>query len=293
MTKNSLPSDQPPLFEGTQVDFGEDLLSQTLTGSKDSNVQHRHSEIEDMLQTVGILKDEGLLDEAKKILRKILRIHPNQILAHQKLEEIQKIELHQILEVVPAPHSQSHEAAMGLIAADVHSETIMKNLDIDLRLGIFSDDGFFEERSAVSLFFSSQSAMEKFANKLDQDLAGVSFSDRMDIGIAFLEIGLFEVAARQFRVAAREPASLLAASSLLAYSLILAGHPFEAVLTLEPFFEDAELKPDEKIDLMYMMGRAYESLQKPQKASHWFKQVSAIKSSYRDVDHRLRFLSGY
>jgi hypothetical protein len=112
----------------------------------------------------------------------------------------------------------------------------------------------------------------------------------VDLGIAFLEMGLYDLAARQFKAAGRDPDQIHATTGLHAYALILAGRPFEATLVLEPMLGDSELKAADKIDFMYLMGRAYERLMKPDVAAHWYEQVAELEPHYRDSQERLRFL---
>lgn len=273
------------MTDETRVDLGEDLLEKTqqveldISSGIESINESKFKEVDDLLQTADILQGEGLFEDAKKILRRILRAHPGQHAATHKLEEIQKKELHQILEETPS-RGNLNKVEDGHFS-EINADEVMQNLDRDLSLGVCA---------VATTLFPSKAQMESFAYKLDGDLRAFSSRDRMDIGIAFLEMSLFDLAIRQFRAAARDQLWLVASSSLLAYSLILSDRPFEAVLTLEPLLEDSELKQEEKTDLMYLMARAYERLQKKSMARRWYEQVLLMQRDYRDVEHRLRFL---
>jgi tetratricopeptide (TPR) repeat protein len=111
------------------------------------------------------------------------------------------------------------------------------------------------------------------------------------MGIAFLEMGLYDLAARQFRPALSSPEHEVTANGLLAYALILAGRPFEATLCIEPVLGDSEVPREEKVDFLYLMGRAQERLGKPELARQWYERAREIEPSYRDAEERIRALA--
>ncbi len=252
--------------EKTPVDLGEDLIEPTTTAvtfeKTSQKVPLTLEKIEDLFQSAKILVQEGILEDAKRILRQILRFDSNQVNAKKLLEELGQQELKAML------GDSSTKNREGLSLEELDSEQVMRFLDADLGLGIFSDPEFTEN--------------------LDQELATLTPKDRIDIGIAFLEMGLYDLAARQFLVAKREAHQFLVASSLLAYSLIMAGRAYEATHHLEPILGDSEFPATEKIDLIYLMGRAYEQLRRPDLAFQWYEQVFQVDPHYRDVEKRLQ-----
>ena len=280
----------------TSVDLGEDLLetTQALQGAApvdESNGATGSSgrraftpeEITDQMASVRILLNEGLLDEAKRILRGIVLSQPSHVSARKKLEEVHALELKHIF-------GESHRSSRAIkrepLPTRAESEEVMRVLDRDLNLGVFGDGDAGESAAMEIRLFGSQTAMEEFGVKLDRDLRACMPRDRMDIGIAFLEMGLFELAGRQFRVSGREPNLAPASIALLAFSLIQSGRPFEATLSLEPPLADPEVPRHQKLDVMYLMGRAHERLRKPELALRFYEGVREIDPHYRDVDDR-------
>ncbi len=124
--------------------------------------------------------------------------------------------------------------------------------------------------------------MDAFTLKLEQGLIGASLQDWVDLGIAFLEMDFYQIAVRLFTGACRKIDSemqgeqSLSATSLLAFSLILLGRPYEAISALQPLLRDVDLKAEQKIELYYLMGRTYDLLKKDELALR-----------YRDVEYRV------
>ena len=243
-------------------------------------------EITDRMESVRILLNENLLDEAKRILRQIILAQPSHVAARKKLHDVHELELKGIFGESRRP---KRSAKREPVPSRAESEDVMRSLDRDLELGVFADGDAGEAAAIEISLFGSRQAMDEFAEKLDSDLRSCGARDRMDIGIAFLEMGLFELAARQFRASNREPGFASASTALLSFALIQSGRPFEATLGLEPFLSDPEVPRHEKLEFMYLMGRAHERLRKPEKARRFFEAVREIDPHYRDVDDRCKF----
>lgn len=270
----------------TRVDLGDDLLDKTRVGvpkhqrsNQSDSVPKTREQIDDQYESAKILVSEGLLDEAKKILHRVLLADPHHVAAHNKLEELRALEL-KILFSDARPRRRHRPAETEDVdLASIDSEEVIRKLDEDLGLGIIG--------SHMSLF-QDPASMAKFSASIDRDLADLTPRDRMDVGVAFYEMGLFDLACRQFELAARDSDSHAQATVLLAQTLVDADKPFEATLKLEPILEDAELTAEQKLDSMYLMARAYEQMNRTEQALQWYAQVSRVDSNYRDIPDRLK-----
>jgi tetratricopeptide (TPR) repeat protein len=261
---------------GTRVDLGDDLLEEKADSGGTVAVAPASDDLEGQLQSASILMGEGMLEDAKKILRKILIADSHYVAARAKLDEIHQNELRQIF----ADEPMARFNKKNFLADLIDTRAVVRSLDHDLKLGIFSH----EDRSDIS-------AIDEFARKLDVELADVSTCDRIDIGIAFLEMGLFRLANRQFRVATLDVECSRKASALLAYGLILEGRAFDAILCIEPLLLEADITNDEKIEFAYLMGRANEDLHKVAEALRWYGKVCDVFHDYRDAGERMRLLT--
>lgn len=267
--------------EKTLVDLGDDLIETTASLSVEERAKARpltEAERADEYESARILFGEGLIDDAKKTLRRILRSDSHHVAARKLLEEIQELELKQILsgELPRWQRKLTNSEAEPELGSEPVEQTIL-NLDRDLGLGLVQGMSLLREAEEI----------KEFGEKLEMDLSGATAQDRIDIGIGFLEMGLSELAIRQFRSASKDPELLLVAASLEAQALISMGKPFEATLCLEPVLEDVDVPLHRKIDLIYLMGKAYEGLSKPEQAAFWYSQVRKMDARYRDVEERI------
>ncbi|MCM2276749.1 MAG: hypothetical protein NDJ89_01575 [Oligoflexia bacterium] len=311
MTKDS-QGNSPPENEGTRVDLGDDLLEKTGThelfapkpqvASGDAPAPAPApppasgvGELDDQFHSARILLNEGLSEEAKKVLRHIVIADPNYAPARKLLAEIHELELKQIFGEDRRRPGLGREAVESpFFGAD--ADEVLRQLDRDLSLGILS--GKPEGSTSVAPFALEPESpeMREYIERLEGELVDLSGRDRMDLGIGFLEMGLHELAIRQFRGATavylRDSSSpgleLLAATALLAHACIQAGKAFEATLILQGVLRDAEVPIERKVEFFYQMGRAYEAMGKQDLAATWYDQARGIDPRYRDLDARAR-----
>ena len=304
MTNDSRKSRDP---EATSVDLGEDLLEKTAvwTGqlrpepappsppvTSDSPRVPKAAEdppldADDQLHSARILVNEGLYEEAKKVLRQLRIRNPGELRARDMLEEIHAAELRQIFGEDHAPRARKRDAA-----AEIDPDEVLAGLDRDLQLKLEEDN------RPLSPLFDDEKSIQEYADRLDRELAGLGGRDRIDLGIAFLEMNLFEVAIRQFRAAHRaflqDPSAhardLLVCAGLIAHATIAAGRAFEATMQIQSILRDSDVPLEDKLDFIYLMGRAYEQLGKADVAAQWYVQVRKIDPHYRDTVRRLKLI---
>lgn len=290
----------------TRVDLGEDLLEKTAILSLDSSepvptpAQPPASEtttfdrrapspgdsvdVDDLFKSAEILMGEGFLEEAKKLLRKIILTDPRFELARIKLSEIHELELKQIFnETPPRFRARRTRESTPPESGNLCADDVIRQLDHDLGLGM--------AQVAELSIFQNNREMDQFAAALDAEYAGASPRDRIDGGIAFLEMGLFELACRHFKAAMQTPEFRVEALSLWAFAMIQARKAFDAVLELEAAVADTDVPEAEKLELFYLMGRAHEELGNRRLAKEWYEQARALDSQYRDIEDRVRALA--
>src|SRR5687768_1065666 len=102
----------------TQVDLGDDLVetrtvlrpdqrspSESVPASANSEESSAPESPDELILNAKILMSEGLFEDAKKTLRRVMRMEPGNLAARDRLEEIQKIEIKKMLggeEAVPS-----------------------------------------------------------------------------------------------------------------------------------------------------------------------------------------------
>ena len=294
-------------ISGTRVDLGEDLVEETapllvpkvkreINPILDSlNITEVTPEnISDIIESAKILMNESLLDDAKKLLHQVLIVAPDHIVARKYLNDIHDEELKQIFGD-RSPSRYQKEENSSYLKED--PEQLIRKLDLDLGLGLFSGSFATAPLSELSLF-KDDVELEAYGDRIEHDLFSAPVKDWIDLGIAFLEMDLYPISIRLFSGACRRLTldseqnieSALSATSLLALSLIMAGRPYEAASELQPLLMDLDVPNERKAELYYLMGRIYEIMKNAEFAKKFFTQVREIDPAYRDVSSRMKGL---
>lgn len=274
----------------SKIDLGEDLLQKVAPVSTEFLAE---GTIEDIFQSARILMQEGFVSDAKSELRKILIRNPEFLEAQKLLQQISETELKNALEgqpIRPTFTSSSLQHTTG------DTQELMQRLDQELELGIFADTPPSVKLSRFSLF-SDQELLQGYILTLEKELAQASPRDWIDLGVGFLEMELSMIAIRLFSGAQKRLEGWedsqsqelnLSATSLLALALLQEGKPYEAYSEIQPLLHDLDIPLDRKVELYYLVGRAFESLRKFQMAQEFYSQVIKIDPKYRDTSDRIQ-----
>lgn len=284
-------SNQSGTESGTRMDLGDDLL-QTRTilraprepdTAKKSPVIPKVVDpavqvdtVDELLINSKILVSEGMWDEAKATLRRVLLIDPKNLTARDRLAEIQKVEIKKLLgaeENAPTSFFQRTKKK----PEEHPPEEILAALEKEV--GPAPDP--------EKLFFPDPKDQELFLIEMEKACIGASSQDRMDLGIGFLEMELYDVAVAQFRIVIRDEAEARKARGLLATALLAKGKAHEALMELEGLIADQSASAEEKIDFGYLAGQAQEKLGNFEVAAVWYRAVTGIENGYRDAQNRL------
>ncbi len=268
----------------TQVDLGDDLIASariTLKAKKAKADASADSQ-KDQLESARILAGEGLFEEAKRVLRKILISDPRYTPARKKLEELQEDELKKLL---AEGEEQKHRYRVKKVEEDQPFEgdprVVEEQLDQELGLGLdWSTPDLGETLDDV--WFGSPESLREFVQKLDREVSGNSARDLLDLGIGFLEMDLPKIAAHLFTQSSKDAEWEHAARALHADALLRAGNALEAAQHLDLALRNPEIPNEQKIELSYWMGRSQEALGRVKSAIRWYESVLLADSQYRD-----------
>jgi len=109
-----------------------------------------------------------------------------------------------------------------------------------------------------------------------------------EMGVVYLEMGMYEPAAESFAAAADDREFAIRSLEMWGITLMRAGDHQQAVAVLGRGLEVPDVRDDERIGLLYHIGRAYEEGEQLSVAREFFEQVAAINSSFLDVKERLQ-----
>lgn len=265
----------------TRVDLGEDLLEKTkhLEPEKYSS-EKKGSGLETpdlLLKKAEILFNERLFGEAKKIFFKIVRTDPNNARARELLGKIYDEEMKELL------GSDPNRRKLGEVDQTTGSEDTLQGLDRDLKLGLEK-----AELRVVPDLFPTEVAFTRFKEQTLKTAIQLNLKERLDLGTAFLEMGLNEIAKEIFETVVRYTEYRLTGTYLLCLALINLGKGVEATIRIEPIVRDLGTPEEQKINFLYLMGLAFESLKDQRRAKDFFRRVHLLNPRYRNVAEKMK-----
>ena len=273
MTSGRDPDEAPP--ESTRVDLGDDLIDKTRIADSDARAgAERPFSAEDALQSADILIGEGLFEEAKKILFRVLRERPELVQARDKLDRLHREELEQIL-------SGSSPARRAHFAYAFDHEQVLEKLNRDLKLDVFGAE-------------SGDATSTKFRESLKLSLEGARAQDQIDLGVAFFEMGMFDLALERFQESVKaalhvdpeDSRAVLSAQYFQALTLLQMGRESEALVLLQPHLIRSDLEMEDRVHFMYLHARALERSGRPVEARAVLESILAWDPFYRDARDR-------
>jgi tetratricopeptide (TPR) repeat protein len=121
---------------------------------------------------------------------------------------------------------------------------------------------------------------------------GEEDADRLyEMGLVYLEMGLFDQACASLEKAAADPAFAVRAHEMWGIALSRANRPDEAVDTLTAGLEQAQPGTQEYLGLLYHIGRAHEQAGRADEALAFFMKIQEQDRSYLDVGKRVAELT--
>ena len=150
-------------------------------------------------------------------------------------------------------------------------------------------EGEDESVSQVQTDFSSM--LETFKAGVAANVDESDTESHYDLGVAYMEMGLFDEAIAQFQKVLRSDAPAdrrVRAYESLGQSFI-AKNDFEvAMSSLEGALKESGLGDTKLVGVLYLLGQASEKLLRWKAAEGYYRRVFAVDVNFRDVAERLR-----
>jgi tetratricopeptide (TPR) repeat protein len=277
--------------EGTRVDLGDDLLEKTAVArpgapaGSDARTQPPQlvlHDLSDAFESARILQNEGFLDEAKKLLRKILISDSRHWEAKEKLAEIHELELKQILEgrepVRPRLRGMDPSPAPEH-PSDFDADAIRSRLVRDLNLEPRDEDGPLE-------LVRDAGTSANYVQFLVRKLGALDARASLDLGIAYFEMGLYSVAERLFELSGQLDTSGMAESAVLRVeALVQLERWADAEMVLDEVLARgmADLEAYTRLECAYWKARILSARGRGGEAEAWFLEVIQADPTYRDA----------
>lgn len=134
-------------------------------------------------------------------------------------------------------------------------------------------------------------ALEQFKRGIDENIDAEDFQAHYDLGIAFKEMGLLDEAIAQFQKALRAPEGRLKTSEQLGISFFDKGRFAIAEAVLRRAIESLSGGDEDKIGLIYWLGRSLESQRRFEEALRFYERALAVDIRLLDVGDRVHRLT--
>lgn len=131
-------------------------------------------------------------------------------------------------------------------------------------------------------------ALKRDRTKIDGLLGSADPKVRLDLGIAFFEMGLYEEADTQFASALKIDSSLKTEVEYLrAQAKSQMGDIPGAITLLKTLVMDPSLSEKEKLPYYYLLGQIYEDSDQKQRSLKYYEKVAELDQNYRSIKEKL------
>jgi tetratricopeptide (TPR) repeat protein len=148
-----------------------------------------------------------------------------------------------------------------------------------------------EEKPAGEVQTDFSEMLETFKAGVAANVDESDSDSHYDLGVAYMEMGLFDEAIAQFQKAMRGDASperRVRAYESLGQSFIEKNQYEVAISSLSGALKESGLNDTKLVGVLYLLGYASEKLGQWQDAERYYRRVFAVDIHFRDVGERLK-----
>jgi len=133
--------------------------------------------------------------------------------------------------------------------------------------------------------------LTRFRQGIDENIEDTDFQSHYDLGVAFKEMGLLDEAISEFQKALRAPEGKLRTSESLGVCFFEKGASVVAESILRRALELPSTGDQERLGILYWLGRAIEEQGKGVEARELYGRVFAVDIRFMDVGARVKALA--
>jgi tetratricopeptide (TPR) repeat protein len=259
--------------------------------------------IDAYLELADTLLRSDLPDKARAVYQRVAEHDAGNARAHAALA---------MLAPVVAPPPPQPAARPNAKARDTEGRTAPRDAKMKVR-DEASDDGDFVDLSAMILSDDLpprdtrmkvadeeptgdeekdfQEMLARFKQGIDENIDEGDFQSHYDLGVAFKEMGLLDEAIAELQKALRAPEGKLRSSEAVGVCFIEKGAFVVAESILRRALELPASGDQERLGILYWLGRGLEEQGKRVEARELYGRVFAVDIRFRDVGERAKALA--
>lgn len=221
---------------------------------------------------------QGLMEEASYVYRKILVLSPGNEEIISKLAEIERDIAATAAPEAPAPAAPAAPAAPEIkpfMGEEAESDGLFDFASI---LG--------EEESGPEIDDIDSDVLgifDEFKKGLAQEIATEDAETHYDLGIAYKEMGIVDDAIKEFQVASKDPKYFTQSTSMVGICQTIAGRHDKAIEAFSAAIMKTEANTETWWSLKVDLAMAYEASGKKKEAYELYSEVYGWDVTFRDV----------
>ncbi len=241
--------------------------------------------VEDELHEARFYLEQGMLQEARDSLQRILRRDPEHAVAKQLLAEIERGAGRPKREERPPASDKKHSVFRVMEGKTPQEEYV--DFAGELSEALSEDD---ETPLPPDLEPEVKQMLHELQRGIRDQLDAADYETHYDLAIAFKDLGLYDRAIGELRLAANDAAYRVRCASLLGLCYLAKGEPERAVQELLKGVAATEAGTEERWGTLYDLATAYEALGNGKKALETLLAIQSEMPKFRDIRVRVRDL---
>ena len=146
-----------------------------------------------------------------------------------------------------------------------------------------------EQPSSIDSLVDLEEIIDEFKAGVSNTISGEDHESHYDLGMAYMEMGLYDEAIQEFQVASKGPIELKCLE-MIALCYLEKNEPATAARELTRALEIPGHGPDETISIRYNLGMAFERLGNLDRALQHFEEVYLLNVDFFKVATKVREL---
>ncbi len=232
----------------------------------------RNAMLQSYLSLGDALQRGGGVEHAITVYRRVLDHDPENAKAQSALAMLVRPER------APPPPQPSSFIDLGSLILD-EPQVRDTRIRVDQGAPIEDEDQAFHE------------ALAQFKRGIDENIDAEDFQAHYDLGIAFKEMGLLDEAIAQFQKALRSPEGRLKTSEQLGIAFFEKSRFAISEAVLRRAIDSLSGGDEDKIGLIYWLGRALEAQRRGEEALRYYERALAVDIRFLDVGDRVQRLT--
>jgi tetratricopeptide (TPR) repeat protein len=224
----------------------------------------------------------GALERARAVYQRVLELEPENDRARSAMLAMEP----------PPPAAAAPRPAPAAAGADdfvdlgaLVLEDVVPVAKGDARMRIQDEEPTGDEQRDFD------EMLTQFKKGIEASLGVEDVQAHYDLGVAFKEMGLLDEAIGEFQKALRASEGRLRTSEALGSCFFEKGQYSVAATVMRRAIESDPGGDEEKIGLLYWVGRCEEELGRPSEALSYYQRVFAVDIGFQDVRDRVKSLT--